>query len=77
MQNSVHKIRSRHTIHLRISHLLLLGRLHVELDRAADELDELRLVFFEIADNLRAMLDLAVHHLRVLLQCAARRHCAC
>mmetsp|Transcript_85951 Transcript_85951/g.240539 ORF Transcript_85951/g.240539 Transcript_85951/m.240539 type:complete len:294 (-) Transcript_85951:7-888(-) len=63
-----------------VRHLLLLALLDVELDGEADELrvllheilqapllQELRLVLFQVADDLRATLDLAVHKLRVLL----------
>merc|ERR1712066_607771 len=65
---------------LTVSDLLLAGLLDVELDGETDELtvlldqileapllEELGLVFLQVADDLGAALDLAVHHLGVLL----------
>mmetsp|Transcript_45227 Transcript_45227/g.81352 ORF Transcript_45227/g.81352 Transcript_45227/m.81352 type:complete len:444 (+) Transcript_45227:1069-2400(+) len=65
---------------LRVSHLLLLGLLHIQLDGEADELtvllhqvlkttllQELGLVLLQVADDLGATLHLTVHHLCVLL----------
>merc|ERR1712238_405164 len=67
---------------LRVGHLLLLGLLNVQLNWETDELgvllhqilhaaplQKLRLVFLQIANDLRATLHLTVHHLCILLNC--------